>query len=87
MVTFPSRRGVTPVFGYVAPHPSGGGTSTLQIKTLPSTHYGPLRYPRRPSLSLAGVWLRGSTPSPIGFPVLRWISLYRHAVVITPVAR
>ena len=23
-------------------------------------YYGPLRYPRRPSLSLAGVWLRGS---------------------------
>src|SRR5208283_2849631 len=47
-----------------------------------------LSVPRnRPSLSLAGVWLRGSAPSPIGFPVLRWISLYRHAVVITPVAR
>ena len=40
MVALPSRRGVTPVFGYAAPHPSGGGTSTLPIKTLPSTHYG-----------------------------------------------
>ena len=66
----------------------------LELRPLPSTgvtrfqrYYGPLRYPRRPSLSLAGVWLRGSTPSPIGFPVLRWISMYRHAVVITPVAR
>ena len=48
MVAFPSRRGVTPVFGYVAPHPSGGGTSTLQIKTLPSTHYVPLRLPTGP---------------------------------------
>jgi len=36
---FPSRRGITPVFGYTAPHPSGRGTSTLRIKTLPSTHY------------------------------------------------
>jgi hypothetical protein len=66
----------------------------LEPRPLPSTgvtrlrrYYGPLRYPSRPSLSLAGVWLRGSAPSPIGFPVLRWISMYRHAVVITPVAR
>jgi hypothetical protein len=66
----------------------------LELRPLPSTgvtrlrqYYGPLRYPSRTSLSLAGVWLRGSAPSPIGFPVLRWISLYRHAVVITPVAR
>ena len=28
-----------------------------------------------------------SAPSPLGFPVLRWISMYRHAVVNTPVAR
>ncbi len=40
----------------------------------------------RPSLSLAGIWLRGSAPSPLGFPVSRWISMDRHAVVITPVA-
>src|SRR5271157_2305743 len=66
----------------------------LEPRPLPSTgvtrlqrYYGPLRYPRRPSLSLAGVWLRGSAPSPLGFPVLRSISMYRHAVVITPVAR
>src|SRR3954471_5475139 len=39
MVVFPGRRGITPVFGYTAPHPSGRGTSTLRIKTLPSTHY------------------------------------------------
>ena len=45
MVEFPSRRGITPVFGYAAPHPSGGGTRTLPIKTLPSTHYGMLRLP------------------------------------------
>src|SRR3954453_11969182 len=29
---------------------------------------GPLRNPGRPSLSLAGVWLRGSTPLRSGFP-------------------
>ena len=48
MVVFPSRRGITPIFGYTAPHPSGRGTLTLRIKTLPSTHYEPLRLPRPP---------------------------------------
>ena len=33
-------------------------------------YYGSLRYPRRPILSLTGIWLR-VTPSPPGFPVLR----------------
>src|SRR5208337_920977 len=50
-------------------------------------YYGPLRHPRRPGLSLAGVRLRVTRPHRLGFPVLRWISMYRHAVVITPVAR
>ena len=65
----------------------------LEPRPLPSTgitrfrrYYGPLRHPKRPSLSLTGVWLR-VTPSPHGLPVLRSISVYRHAVVITPVAR
>ena len=47
----------------------------LELRPLPSTgvtrlrrYYGPLRYPRRPSLSLAGVWLRGSAPRRSGFP-------------------
>ncbi len=31
--------------------------------------------------------VEGHTPSPHGFPVLRSISVYRHAVVNTPVAR
>ena len=31
--------------------------------------------------------VEGHAPSPHGFPVLRSISVYRHAVVITPVAR
>jgi hypothetical protein len=29
-----------PAFGYGAPHPSAGGTSTLPIWALPSAHYG-----------------------------------------------
>jgi hypothetical protein len=34
------RRAVTPAFGYGAPHPSAGGTSTLLTSALPSAHYG-----------------------------------------------
>jgi len=66
----------------------------LEPRPLPSPgvtrgqrYYGPLRHPRRTGLSLAGVRLRVTRPHRLGFPVLRWISMYRHAVVITPVAR
>ena len=66
----------------------------LERRPLPSTgvtrlqrYYEPLRHPGRPGLSLAGVRLRVTRPHRLGFPVLRWISMYRHAVVITPVAR
>ncbi len=38
------QRGVTPAFGYGAPHPSAGGTSTLLSNALLSTHYGPSRH-------------------------------------------
>ena len=46
------QRGITPAFGYGAPHPSAGGTSTLLICALPSAHYAALRLPRllRPRL-------------------------------------
>ena len=66
----------------------------LELRPLPSIgvtrrqrYYGPIRHPGRPGLSLAGVRLRVTRPHRLGFPVLRWISVYRHAVVITPVAR
>ena len=39
------QRGITPAFGYGAPHPSAGGTSTLPIWALPSAHYGEVRLP------------------------------------------
>ena len=39
------QRGITPAFGYSAPHPSAGGTRTLLIWALPSAHYGPSRHP------------------------------------------
>jgi hypothetical protein len=66
----------------------------LERRPLPSTgvtrlqwYYEPHRHPRWPGLSLAGVRLRVTRPHRLGLPVLRWISVYRHAVVITPVAR
>src|SRR6201990_3775822 len=33
------QRGITPAFGYSAPHPSAGGTLTLLIHALPGAHY------------------------------------------------
>ena len=39
------QRGVTPVFGYGAPHPSASGTSTRLNRALPSAHYSGIRYP------------------------------------------
>jgi hypothetical protein len=41
--TFSGPRGVTPAFGYSAPHSSARGTSTLLINALLSAHYGHLR--------------------------------------------
>jgi hypothetical protein len=37
------RRGITPVFGYGAPHLDAEGTPTLLTSALPSAHYGPVR--------------------------------------------
>src|SRR4051794_32457207 len=37
------QRGITPAFGYAAPHPSVGGTSTLLNSVLLSTHYAAVR--------------------------------------------
>ena len=68
------QRGITPAFGYSAPHPSAGGTLTLLIHALPSAHYGPLRHPRAPGLSLTGVRLTIPDHA-LGLPVLRALSL------------
>ncbi len=56
---FPGQRGITPAFGYGAPHPSAEGTSTPLTHALPSTHYegattSRLRIPGRLSVSLPG---------------------------------
>ena len=41
----PGQRGITPAFGYSAPHPSAEGTSTPMIHALPSAHYSGVRPP------------------------------------------
>ncbi len=40
------QRGITPAFGYDAPHPGVRGTSTLLNNVLLSTHYWAVRLPR-----------------------------------------
>ena len=45
--TFSGQRGITPAFGYGAPHPSARGTSTLLSNALLSAHYGELLTPLR----------------------------------------
>jgi hypothetical protein len=70
----PGQRGITPAFGYSAPHPSAEGTSTPMIHALPSAHYEPLRHPKAPDLSLAGVRLVIADHA-MGLPVLRTLSL------------
>jgi hypothetical protein len=42
---FPGQRGITPAFGYSAPHPGAGGTLTLLNSALLSAHYRPGRIP------------------------------------------
>ena len=54
------QRGITPVFGYSAPHPSAGRTLTLLIHALPSAHCAPVRLPSDPPPQ-ATVKLRPST--------------------------
>jgi hypothetical protein len=44
-LTFSGPRGITPAFGYGAPHPSARGTSTLLSNALLSAHYDPIRHP------------------------------------------
>ena len=53
----PGQRGITPAFGYSAPHPSAEGTSTPMIHALPSAHYEPNRLPAAPGLAFTGLRL------------------------------
>ena len=64
-----------------------------EVRSLPSTgvtplprYYGPVRHPSAARPVPRGRPVGGHAPPPLGLPVLRSISLCRHAVAITPVA-
>jgi len=82
---FSGQRGITPAFGYSAPHPSAGGTLTLLNNALLSAHYTAVRlledvhagstalaFSRRPMVSFDHRYLRG-------LPVLAH-EVYRRAL-------
>jgi hypothetical protein len=51
------QRGITPVFGYGAPHSSTEGTSTLLIHALPSAQYGLAEHARRTIAARSNSWV------------------------------
>ena len=59
------QRGITPAFGYDAPHPSARGTLTLLNNVLLSTQYEPVRLPPP---ATPGLWI----------PLKRWPLLADH---------
>ena len=67
----PGQRGITPAFGYSAPHPSAEGTLTPMIHALPSAHYDPVRLPLT-SPSKSGV--EAATLLPDGSPPITRIT-------------
>jgi hypothetical protein len=82
----PGRRGVTPVFGYDAPHPSVRGTSTLLDSALLGAHYEPLRHPTAPGSSLTGFRLLNPSSTLWGFPCCVRLPCV-HAAATTPAQR
>ena len=77
------QRGITPAFGYGAPHLSARGTSTLPNNALLSTHYQPVCLPSRRQVSLAFrlVGPYKSSLEPDGSPLFPWnpsVACQRH---------
>jgi hypothetical protein len=58
----PGQRGITPAFGYSAPHPSAEGTSTPMIHALPSAHYEAVRPSALPRYSRLAVFAACASP-------------------------
>jgi hypothetical protein len=81
--SLPGQRGVTPAFGYSAPHSSARGTLTLLNNALLSAHYEPLRHPIRPGLSLASCQLIHPAIT-AGTSRVAYGPLCLHAVANTP---
>jgi hypothetical protein len=62
----PGQRGITPAFGYSAPHPSAEGTLTPMIHALPSAHYGAIRPSPLHRYSRLAVFAACASPLPSG---------------------
>jgi hypothetical protein len=56
---FSGQRGITPAFGYSAPHPGAGGTLTLLNSALLSAHYGTVRLLQHVHIRRSVYGLRG----------------------------
>jgi len=90
--TFSGPRGITPAFGYSAPHSSARGTSTLLNNALPSAHYAsadlpPFRMPRQAFLHVpeigcgyTSVQLVTTSPNTVHFTFLIRTEIFRHRV-------
>src|SRR5450755_1113090 len=57
----PGPRGITPAFGYGAPHPSARGTSTLRNNALLSAHRGCRVMPAEGRTLASGVLVKEET--------------------------
>jgi hypothetical protein len=84
--TFSSPRGITPAFGYGAPHSSARGTLTLLSNALLSAHYGAVRlllnvHVRRSVYHLRGPVLIFRTRRPGDLPVLVHVVSQRARVL------
>jgi hypothetical protein len=66
--TSPASEASNPAFGYGAPHPSAGGTSTLLISALLSTHHG----------SIGDSWSMAFLGYPRGYRVITETECQRH---------
>src|SRR5271169_6191670 len=79
------QRGITPAFGYSAPHPGAGGTLTLLIHALPSAHYGSVR----PVLRVGTLALRFSPLGLLPWHQSDWFLQFRAnaCIRVTPPLR
>jgi hypothetical protein len=69
--------------GQLGPVMNSPKAAAIPTTRLPR-YYEPLRHPERPGLALTGIRL-SSRDSPLGAPMLRRISVCRHATANTPV--
>jgi hypothetical protein len=67
----PGQRGITPAFGYSAPHSSAGGTSTLPINALLSAHYNAIRLLTAVHAGRAAFAFSGRTGALLAQPTMR----------------